>query len=194
MDPQLRLPTRMVRVYIVRSTLFAFIVCIIFVIALNHSVSYHPIRVRSVHAFSPLISPLNFLILKSNRHGAQVALELMSQPDHEGHTPLEWAAGMRICGLLCYYVHLLFPSLIYTAKYPHPGIFFCRGAILTNNLFSFFFSFSSRLRRCEYYGIFHAERAKSLPQRPHESNCIILGRQGTYLAPFLVLVFVTEFY
>jgi len=36
---------------------------------------------------------LNFVYqLVCNRHGAQVALELMSQPDHEGHTPLEWAA------------------------------------------------------------------------------------------------------
>jgi len=29
---------------------------------------------------------------RSNRHGSQIALELLSSPDNEGHTPLEWAA------------------------------------------------------------------------------------------------------
>lgn len=34
---------------------------------------------------------------------------------------------------------------------------------------------------CEYYGVFHAERAKSLPTGPHEPNRTLLGRQGGYI-------------
>ena len=48
----------------------------------------------SVDAFIVIFQCINIVrtLPNSNIHGAQVALELMSAPDNDGHTPLEWAA------------------------------------------------------------------------------------------------------